>query len=124
MNDRETTLAELKALVKKFKADRNWQKFHKPKNLSMSIAIEAAEMMEHYQWGDKEINEQEIKMELADIIFYCLSFADVLNIDISNEFEKKLEHNSKKYPVELFNKNRKGSIDYYRIKNEYRAKKK
>ena len=120
MSDKETTLAELKELMRQFKTERGWQNSHNPRNLSMSIAIEAAELMEHYQWDDTDVNEKEVKAELADIITYCLSLADRLNIDISEEVKKKIEHNSRKYPVELFNPNKKSRKDYYRIKKEYR----
>lgn len=120
MSDEKTTLAELKELMRKFKTERGWQNSHNPKNLSMSIAIEAAELMEHYQWDDNKINEKEVRQELADIITYCLSLADRLNIDISDEVKKKIEHNSEKYPVELFNPRKRGRQDYYRIKKEYR----
>jgi len=108
MDDR-TTIEELKKLIVKFRDERDWKKYHKPKDLAISINIEAAELLEHFQWKtDEEISEilknrekfDNISEELADIIDYCLSFSDVMKIDISDVLKKKIEKNNKKYPVE------------------------
>jgi dCTP diphosphatase len=121
--DHETTVQELKELVAKFRDERGWKKEHSPKNLSMSIAIEAAELMEHFQWdtynkGDK----QAIADELADIISYCLNLADVMEIDVATTFRDKLDRAAKKYPLELFNPKRSGSAEeYHKIKKAYRG---
>jgi len=107
--DDKTTIEEVKKLIVKFRDERDWKKYHKPKDLAASISIEAAELLEHFQWKtDEEINEMlkdkkkfnDISEELADIIDYCLSFSDVMNIDISEALKKKIEENKKKYPVE------------------------
>jgi len=107
--DKETTIEELKKLIVKFRDDRDWKKYHKPKDLAVSISIEAAELLEQFQWKtDEEINEMlkdkkrfdKISEELADIIDYCLSFSDIAEIDISEALKKKIEENKKKYPVE------------------------
>ena len=106
--DDQTTIAELRLVVQKFVDDRNWAKYHTPKNLSMSIAIEAAEILEHFQWRTAEEsislledNEAyaEIIDELADVLIYCLSFANQADIDISRAIRAKLERNEDRFPV-------------------------
>lgn len=109
--DRTTTLADLRTEVQAFIDQRDWRQFHSPKNLSMSIAIEAAELMEHFQWicskdATAEVPSpadlQQIREELADIVCYVLSFANVLDIDISTALRDKLVKNAEKYPVERY----------------------
>jgi NTP pyrophosphatase (non-canonical NTP hydrolase) len=111
MPDTTTTVTELKDLVNQFIAERDWFKFHDPKNLSMSIAIEAAELLEHFQWVrseelDKVTNDpasrQQIEEELSDIFAFLLSFANRLNIDMSEALKKKMAKNALKYPTETF----------------------
>ena len=111
MKDAQTTVAELIKLIDDFVAERDWERFHDPKNLSMSMAIEAGELMEHFQWlrSDelKSVLEDERKMaqireELADIIAYVLSFASTMGIDLSSALEDKMQKNAMKYPVEKF----------------------
>ncbi len=106
--DDQTTIAELRLAVQKFVDDRNWAKYHTPKNLSMSIAIEAAEILEHFQWRTAEEsislledNEAyaEIIDELADVLIYCLSFANQADIDISRAIRAKLKRNEDRFPV-------------------------
>ena len=106
--DDQTTIAELRQAVYKFVEDRNWASYHTPKNLSMSIAIEAAEMLEHFQWRTAEESWElledpeacaEIVDELADVLIYCLSFANQTNIDISSAVQAKLDRNEGRYPV-------------------------
>ena len=106
--DDQTTIAELRLVVQKFVDDRNWAKYHTPKNLSMSIAIEAAEILEHFQWRTAEEsislledNEAyaEIIDELADVLIYCLSFANQADIDISRAIRAKLKRNEDRFPV-------------------------
>ena len=88
MNDKTATIQKLKDLVEKFRKERNWGKHHSSKNLAVSIAIEAAELLEHFQWDDyKEENEAELESELADIVIYCLYFAVSNNIDVSKAVE-------------------------------------
>ncbi len=106
-----TTVAELVKLVDDFVAERDWQRFHDPKNLSASIAIEAAELMEHFQWlrtdeldavrNDRDKMEQ-IREETADIAAYLLSFASVMGIDVSRALADKMKKNAVKYPVEEY----------------------
>lgn len=106
-NDQETTLADLKDAVRRFIAARRWEQYHTPKNISMSIAIEAAEIMEHFQWLTLEEASArlqdpparlEVADELADVLIYCLSFANVTGIDISASVIAKLERNESRFP--------------------------
>ena len=107
MNDDTTTVGELKRLLTKFVAEREWEMYHDPKNLSMSIAIEAAELMEHFQWVRTEEldelrkNEQamaEIRDELADVTAYVLALANALDLDLASALADKMEKNALKYP--------------------------
>jgi len=102
---------ELEALKKKviaFRDERDWKQFHNPKDLALSINVEAGELAELFQWKtEEEIKEalkdpaklQELKHELADIVIYCLDMAEETGIDLEQAILEKLEHNSKKYPV-------------------------
>lgn len=124
MNDKTSTIQELKNLVEKFRTERNWGKHHSSKNLAVSIAIEAAELLEHFQWDEyREENKKDMEGELADIITYCLFFAVSNKIDIARAVEKKVKHVSKKYPVSMFNGEKDDPKDYWRIKKNYRNKK-
>jgi len=97
----------LKAL-RKFREERDWSQFHTPKNLSMSIAIESAELMEHFQWKtNDEIksylsgeNLEKVKDEIADIASYLLFLANDLGIDLNRAILDKVRKNEEKYPVE------------------------
>jgi NTP pyrophosphatase (non-canonical NTP hydrolase) len=108
MADKETTVDDLRKAVQKFVAARNWEGFHNPKNLAMSIAIEAAEIMEHFQWGTIEegralMTDEKVRVEvadeLADVMIYCLSFANASGIDVSEAITKKLLRNETRFPV-------------------------
>lgn len=95
---------ELIEKIIKFRDDRNWSQFHNPKDLAISISLEAAELLELFQWNNSkettENNYQELQDELADILIYCTLMADKLDIDIDEAVKSKLEKNEKKYPVE------------------------
>lgn len=107
MNDAETRLQEIKDKVAAFTEERNWTGQHSPKNLAMSIAIEAAELMEIFQWVSTDdawkITESSefthLQEELADVIIYCCSLASRLNIDVAAAIEDKMEKNAKRYPA-------------------------
>ena len=111
MNDSTATVADLKKLVQDFVSERHWEPFHDAKNLSTAIAIEAAELMEHFQWlrsdelpairDDKEAM-REIRAELADITAFVLSFAETMGIDLSSSLAEKMKQNAIKYPAERF----------------------
>jgi NTP pyrophosphatase (non-canonical NTP hydrolase) len=109
-SDSSTTLADLRDLVRRFVEERDWRQFHSPKNLSMSLAIEAAELMEHFQWIDaaesrRVVDNQEklaaIGEEVADVMCYLLALANELGLDLSRAVGDKLIKNALKYPAEL-----------------------
>jgi len=111
MSDAETTLSELRSWVRTFVEERDWGQFHSPKNLSMAIAIEAAELMEEFQWLTiresweavrDEAGKSRVVAELADVFIYCLSLANALEVDISEAVRAKLHQNARKYPVEAY----------------------
>ncbi len=90
---------EVKREVKKFTDDRDWDQFHTPDNLAKSIAIEAGELLECFQWSS-EYDEQAVKEELADVMNYCIQLADKLGISIEDAIIEKIRKNELKYPVE------------------------
>jgi NTP pyrophosphatase (non-canonical NTP hydrolase) len=107
--DTSTTLADLRNVVRRFVDERDWQQFHSPKNLSMSLAIEAAELMEHFQWIDiaesREVANDpselaEVQDEIADVLCYLLALANELNIDLADAVHEKMLKNAKKYPAD------------------------
>jgi NTP pyrophosphatase (non-canonical NTP hydrolase) len=107
MSDTQTTLQQLKEKMAAFVREREWEQFHSPKNLSMSIAIEAAELMEHFQWLTVEESKNlppdalaDLGEELADIVIYALSLSNVLGLDLSETVLAKMEKNIRKYPSE------------------------
>src|SRR5271156_6317889 len=111
MSDQQTTIAELRELVRQFVAEREWQQFHTPKNLSMSLAIEAAELMEHFQWLTPEASRQiaaqpqklvEVGEELADVLCYGLALANELGLDVAACLRDKMEKNRRKYPADAY----------------------
>lgn len=93
--------------IKKFRDERDWMQFHDPKNMAVSIILEASELLEHFQWKTTEEvekyarkNHADIKDEIADIALYLFELADNLGIDLINAMEEKLKKNEMKYPVE------------------------
>ncbi|HLZ15068.1 MAG TPA: nucleotide pyrophosphohydrolase [Candidatus Saccharimonadales bacterium] len=122
--DDTTTIQELKNLIVRFRDERGWRTHHSPKNLAMSIAIEAAELMEHFQWDDYSgANKQDIADELSDVLLYCLNLADVLDIDVATAYRSKLQRAIEKYPTTIFSPDHDSAEEYVRIKKAYRAKK-
>jgi NTP pyrophosphatase (non-canonical NTP hydrolase) len=110
-SDDTTTVAELRKLVADFVAERDWSQFHAPKNVSMALAIEAAELMEHFQWltleASRELSSQpeklaEVAEELADVIGYSFALANELGLDISSAVRAKMVKNAQKYPAEKY----------------------
>ncbi|WP_312652540.1 nucleotide pyrophosphohydrolase [Proteiniclasticum sp.] len=85
----------------KFRDDRNWNQFHNPKDLAISISIEAAELLETFQWSgtdlENKVNIDNMKEELADVLIYCVLLADKLDVDITSIIEEKLKMNEEKY---------------------------
>ncbi len=116
--DATTTLAELKTRILAFVHERDWEQFHAPKNLSMALAAEAAELMEHFLWVESAASKEraseparrrDIEDELADIVIYALEFSNMTGIDLAAAIEKKMAANAAKYPVEKA----KGRADKY-----------
>jgi len=97
---------EILKKIRTFRDERDWMQFHDPKNLAVSVTIEAAELLEHFQWKDEKTveqyvrnNREEISDEIADVALYLTELADNLGIDLIRAMENKLEKNAKKYPV-------------------------
>lgn len=121
--DKTTTINDLKQIVEKFVAERDWHQFHNAKNLSMAIAVEAAELMEHFIWAENatsfdEKKRTEIEHELVDILFAVLAFANRHAIDLVTAFNEKHKIRAEKYPVELA----KGRSDKYHVYQEQKKK--
>jgi dCTP diphosphatase len=109
LTDNTTTVAELKTRVLAFARERDWEQFHSPKNLSMALAAEAAELMEHFLWATPEqsrtvaadaAKRRKIAEELADVVIYSLEFANITGLDLAAAIETKMAANAQKYPVE------------------------
>jgi NTP pyrophosphatase (non-canonical NTP hydrolase) len=107
--DSSTTVAEIKTRVLAFARERDWEQFHAPKNLSMALAAEAGELMEHFLWATPEASRmiatdtakrKKIEEELADVVIYALEFANMTGIDVAAAIETKMAANAAKYPVE------------------------
>ncbi|HWB13646.1 MAG TPA: nucleotide pyrophosphohydrolase [Pirellulales bacterium] len=108
MSDERTTLSELRELVRQFVDERDWRQFHTPKNLAMSLAIEAAELMEHFQWITPEESRavahdgaarSAAGEELADVVCYALALANELGLDVASAVRDKMVKNAQKYPA-------------------------
>lgn len=109
MNDHNTTVDSLRDLMRVFVAERQWERFHNPKNLAMSLAIETGELLEHFQWltteqagrvGEDSAAVHAIGEEMADCLSYLLSLANSLDIDLSQAMQEKMAKNRLKYPVD------------------------
>lgn len=103
---KEYTLKELREVIIKLRDERDWKQFHTPKDVAISINLEAAELLEHFQWkNEKEIklyikdHKKEISEELSDILSYILIMSHDLKIDLGDVFIKKRQADKKKYPV-------------------------
>ena len=86
--------------IRKFTEDRDWDQFHSPATLAKSIVIEAAELLECFQWSDEEYNLQHVKEELADVMIYSQNLLDKLGLDMDEIINMKMAQNEEKYPVE------------------------
>lgn len=112
-------LENLTERLRNFAHERDWDQFHAPKNLSMALMVEAAELVEHFQWLTEQQSMaltddklKEVAYELADVFIYCVRLADKLGVDLPKVVDEKIAINEKKYPAELV----KGSSKKY---NEY-----
>ena len=101
------SLEDLKQRLREFAEARDWDQFHSPKNLSMALIAEAAEIVEHFQWLTQEKShnlpankQKEVETELADVLIYLVRLADKLDIDLLSAANNKIEENEKKYPVD------------------------
>ncbi|MFC1510182.1 nucleotide pyrophosphohydrolase [Candidatus Omnitrophota bacterium] len=108
-DDGTTSINDLKKIVKKFRDARDWEQFHTPKNLVQAISIEANELMAEFLWKtDEEIDallqqddfRERISDELADVLAFCLNFANVTKLDLTQAMHEKMIHNNEKYPIE------------------------
>mgnify|MGYP003288725725 CR=1 FL=1 len=93
-------LDELKQRIDKFVKDRDWGQFHTPVNLAKSISIEAAELLECFQWSNDEFNKEDVLEELADVMNYCIQMSLVLGVDLIDVIHSKMDKTEKKYPIE------------------------
>jgi dCTP diphosphatase len=118
LSDSSTTVDELKSRVLAFARERDWEQFHAPKNLSMALAAEAGELMEHFLWATPEesravaldpAKKAKIGEELADVVIYALEFANATGLDVAACVEAKMAANARKYPVD---KSRGRSVKY------------
>lgn len=99
-------IKQLTEKIKRFRDERNWKQFHNPKDMAISLALEASEVLEHFQWKSQtEIeeylkkNKENVGEELADVLYWVLLMSNDLKVDIVKEFNKKLKKNEEKYPV-------------------------
>jgi dCTP diphosphatase len=104
--DEDTLIVDLKKSVSEFVNERDWEKFHNPKDLAISLSIESGELLELFQWKNQEDIDigkdkvaERVKEELADVVIYALSLANATNIDISEAVLGKIKKNEGKYPV-------------------------
>ena len=111
MSDKNTTIQEIRSIIDSFADERDWQQFHSPKNLSMSISIESAELMELFQWLSLEDAKKVMESgktrndaidEIADVLIYAFAFCIRNNIDISDAIRQKMKKNIKKYPKDKY----------------------
>ena len=91
---------QVKQRIDKFVTDRDWRQFHTPSNLAKSISIEASELLECFQWSDTDYDLEHVKEELADVLNYCIQMSQVLNLDIVDILNAKMDKTEKKYPIE------------------------
>jgi NTP pyrophosphatase (non-canonical NTP hydrolase) len=99
-------IEELKQRLRQFAAERDWEQFHTPKNLSSALIVEAAELLEHFQWltAEESINlppetRAEVEAEMADVLLYLTRLADLLGVDLLDAAERKIQRNAEKYPA-------------------------
>jgi len=120
--DKTTTILILRQKIERFRDERDWLKFHNPKDLSIALAIESSELEEIFLWKDKgEIRRllrdkkqlERVKEEMADISVYLLSLSSILNVDLSDAVSRKLIQNARKYPI---TKSKGSSMKYNELK--------
>ena len=104
-------MEEIRDILRKFNEERDWEKFHTPENLAKSVAIEAGELLECFQW-DSFCDRVKLEEEIADVMSYCIMLADKTGIDLKKAITDKIRKNGEKYPVE---KSRGKSTKYDRL---------
>ncbi len=95
-------IEELQSMVKRFRDERNWDRYHTPKDLSLSVSIEASELVELFQWKDdslSSVNIERLREEMADVMIYLLALSNTADIDLGKAVKDKLEKNEEKYPA-------------------------
>jgi NTP pyrophosphatase (non-canonical NTP hydrolase) len=104
MSDR---LDELRERLRNFVRERDWEQFHSPKNLAMAMIVEAAELVEHFQWATEQESRElspekcaEVEQEIADTLIYLLRLSDVLGVDLIDAAHRKMDRNAQKYPAD------------------------
>ena len=108
VKDEYVDFGSLKAKVRHFVRERDWEKYHNPKDLAVAISVEAAELLEHFLWEETAGGRIEgeraaaVREELADVVIYCLSFANAQRWDLSDAIMEKVERNRRKYPAREF----------------------
>ena len=109
VNESQVSVHTLRSIVSTFVHERNWEQFHNPKNLAMSLAIEAAELMEHFQWRSLQDSAQvvhqagereKIAEEVADCLAYILALANVMQLDLATTLAAKMQKIAQKYPID------------------------
>ena len=103
----EAALKRLRDRLRDFASAREWNQFHSPKNLAIALSVEAAELLEHFQWVSEKDSQSmppdklgKIDEEMADVFLYLIRLADMLNVDLIQAADRKIDTNSRKYPVE------------------------
>jgi NTP pyrophosphatase (non-canonical NTP hydrolase) len=130
-SDSTLKVQQLKDAVTKFRDERGWRERNNGKNLAVSLVLEAAELLEHFQWDDATEDEmkadknksRDIAYEMADCFVYLLAFSERMGIDIATAVLKKLRLTAKKYPISHFNKKHQDIEYYYQVKKKYRGEK-
>ena len=115
----KATLEQLRQHLAEFAKVRDWEQFHSPKNLSMALIAEAAELIEHFQWLTEEqsyklspVKHQEVSYELADVLIYLIRIADKLDIDLISAAQTKIQINETRYPVKLVKGDARRAAEY------------
>jgi dCTP diphosphatase len=100
-------LNDLQKRIVEFRDERDWKQFHKPKDMAISLCLEAAELLEHFQWKTKQEfsehlakNREDVSDELVDVLYWVLLMANDLEIDLQKEFDRKMAKNAERYPIE------------------------
>jgi len=119
------TIENLNTVLKQFAIERDWEQFQSPKNLSMALIVEAAELVEHFQWLTEEQSyqlskekHQEVGYEMADILLYLIRLSERLDVDLIAAAEEKIEINEKRYPADKVRGSAKKYSDYDEVEGE------